>query len=110
MTPGGGTRTVSGSSVATAVTSGCCALLLQWGIVEGNLKNLYPTEIRSYLIRGTTMRMGDRYPNEEWGYGTLNIKGVFDSIRENLSGGVETTRGDEEYNIGDLFIRKPKDM
>ncbi len=110
VTPGGGTTTVTGSSVATAVTSGCCALLLQWGIVEGNLKNLYPTEIRSYLIRGTTMRMGDRYPNEEWGYGTLNIKGVFDSIRENLSGGVETTRGDEEYNIGDLFIRKPKDM
>ena len=108
--PGGGTRTVSGSSVATAVTSGCCALLLQWGIVEGNLKDLSTTEVRSYLIRGATMRMGDRYPNEEWGYGTLNIKGVFDSLRENLSGGVDSTRGDQEYNVGELFIRKPKDM
>lgn len=109
-TPGGGTKTISGSSVATAVTAGCCALLVQWGVVEGNDKNLYPTEIRSYLIRGTTMRVGDKYPNEQWGYGTLNMKGVFDSIRENLSGGVESTREDEEYNVGKLFIRKPGDL
>lgn len=109
-TPGGGTKKISGSSVATAVTAGCCALLVQWGVVEGNDKNLYPTEIRSYLIRGTTMRVGDRYPNEQWGYGALNMKGVFDSIRENLSGGVESTRDDEEYKVGKLFIRKPKYM
>lgn len=109
-TPGGGTKKISGSSVATAVTSGCCALLAQWGVVEGNDKNLYPTEIRSYLIRGTTMRVGEKYPNEQWGYGALNMKGVFDSIRENLSGGVESTRDDEEYKVGKLFIRKPKYM
>ncbi len=109
-TPGGGTKTISGSSVATAVTAGCCALIIQWGVVEGNDKNLYPIEIRSYLIRGTTMRVGDKYPNEQWGYGTLNMKGIFDSIRENLSGGVESTRDDEEYNIGELFIRKPEYM
>lgn len=109
-TPGGGTKKVSGSSVATAVTAGCCALLVQWGVVEGNDKNLYPIKIRSYLIRGTTMRVGDKYPNEQWGYGALNMKGVFDSIRENLSGGVESTRDDEEYNVGKLFIRKPEYM
>lgn len=95
-TPGGGTKVVSGSSVGAAVTTGCCALLLQWGIVDGNDPNLYSTEVRSYLIRGATMRVGDIYPNEQWGYGALNMKGVFDSIRENLIGGVEKTREDEE--------------
>lgn len=109
-TPGGGTKTVSGSSVATAITAGCCALMLQWGIVEGNDSNMYSTEIRTYLIRGTTMRVGDIYPNEEWGYGTLNMKGVFDAIRENLTGGVGKTRDYEEYNIGKLFIRIPGDL
>ena len=38
------------------------------------------------------MRVGDIYPNEQWGYGALDIKGVFDAIRENLTGGVSDTR------------------
>ncbi|MGG7214317.1 S8 family serine peptidase [Clostridium nigeriense] len=109
-TPGGGTKTISGSSVATAVTAGCCALLFQWGIIDGNDANLYATEVRSYFIRGTTMRAGDIYPNEQWGYGILNIKGVFDALRENLLGGVEKTRGYDEYSVGGLFIRRPKDL
>ena len=109
-TPGGGTKTISGSSVGTAVTAGCCALLLQWGIVDGNDPTLYSSEVRNYLIRGTTMRVGDIYPNEQWGYGAINMKGVFDSIRENVSRTFEKTRKDEEYNVGSLFIRKPWDL
>ncbi|MDV4150153.1 S8 family peptidase [Clostridium sp. AL.422] len=110
-TPGGATKTISGSSVSTAVTAGCCALLLQWAIVEGNDTRIYPLEIRSFLIRGTTMRVGDRYPNEQWGYGSINMRAVFDSIRENISGGVgSTTRVNEEYSVGNLFIRKPDNM
>lgn len=109
-TPGGTTKTISGSSVSTAVTAGCCALILQWGIVDGNYPRLYSTEMRTYLIRGATMRAGDIYPNEQWGYGMLNMKGVFDAIRENLSGGVTQTRFNEEYKVGELFISKPKGM
>lgn len=56
------------------------------------------------------MRAGDIYPNEQWGYGILNIKGVFDALRENLLGGVEKTRGYNEYRVGGLFIRRPKDI
>ncbi|HAG44135.1 MAG TPA: peptidase S8, partial [Clostridium sp.] len=33
---GGGTTTVTGSSAATAVLTGAVALILQWGVVEGN--------------------------------------------------------------------------
>ena len=108
--PGGGTRVVSGSSVATAITAGCCALIMQWGAVDGNDPNLYATEIRTYLIRGTNMRVGDIYPNEQWGYGAIDMKGVFDSIRENLTGGVSQTRDNEEYSVGNLFVSKPTDI
>lgn len=108
--PGGGTRVVSGSSVATAITAGCCALIMQWGVVDGNDPNLYTTEIRTYLIRGTSMRVGDIYPNEQWGYGAIDMKGVFDSIRENLTGGVGQTRKNDEYQVGNLFVSKPTDI
>ncbi|ETJ29792.1 Subtilisin like protein protease, partial [human gut metagenome] len=32
--PGGGIATASGSSVATSILAGCCALILQWAIVK----------------------------------------------------------------------------
>ncbi len=79
--PGGGTTTVTGSSAATAVLSGAVALILQWGIVEGNNTTLYAPEITTYLITGTRKRPGDIYPNKSWGYGMLDLSGVFKNIR-----------------------------
>ena len=38
------------------------------------------------------------------------MKGVFDSIRENLTGGVSQTRDNEEYSVGNLFVSKPTDI
>ncbi|WP_238476020.1 S8 family peptidase [Clostridium manihotivorum] len=78
---GGGTVTISGASVAGAVTAGCCAILLQWGVVEKNDPTMYAANIKTYLYRGATKREGDVYPNPQWGYGMLNMKGVFDNIR-----------------------------
>ena len=40
----GGVTTVSGSSAATGIVAGACALLLQWGIVDGNDKTMYSTK------------------------------------------------------------------
>ena len=108
--PGGGTGIASGSSIATSVLAGCCALIYQWGLVDGNDKTLYTKKLQSYIIRGAERRIGDLYPNEEWGYGTLSMQGIFDAIRGNLTGGVNQTRGVEnyiEYNVGRLFIRNP---
>ena len=74
---------VSGGSVAAAVVSGCCAMLFQWGIVYNNDPTLYVAKLQTYLIRGVNTRKGDIYPNEEWGYGTINMIKVFDSLRAN---------------------------
>lgn len=77
---GGGTTIVTGASAAAAVLSGAVALLLQWGIVNGNEPKMYVEEIRNYLIRGTRKRPGDVYPNPEWGFGILDLAGAFDAI------------------------------
>lgn len=106
LAPGGGTRTASGSSVAGAVVAGCCALLLQWGIIDGNDPTMYSVKIKTYLTRGSGKREGDIYPNREWGYGTIDMQGVFNNIRSRAY----RSNIYDEFNIGDLFIRKPIDF
>ncbi|WP_072725101.1 S8 family serine peptidase [Tepidibacter thalassicus] len=79
--PGGGYGSLTGTSASAAHTSGAIALLLQWGIVEGNDPRLYTQKVKTYLIRGTNMREGDEYPNISWGYGMLNLRRAFEKIR-----------------------------
>jgi len=72
---------MEGTSVAAAVTSGACALLLQWGIVERNEPTLNTYLARAYLIRGCDRDPGLEYPNYQWGYGRLNLINTFNSLR-----------------------------
>ena len=70
----------SGSSAAAAVTAGAAALLAEWGIVRKNDINMDSVGVQKYLIRGAN-RAGRVFPNEEWGYGTLDLYGAFEVIR-----------------------------
>ncbi|KJZ84681.1 subtilase family protein [Clostridium sp. IBUN22A] len=79
--PGGGTTVATGSSVATSVLAGCCALILQWAIINGNDPEVRARKLISYVVRGAKMRQGDIYPNIDWGYGMLDMKNIFDSFR-----------------------------
>ena len=38
--------------------------------------------VKSYLIRGAKRNPALRYPNEEWGYGALDLYETFRRIRE----------------------------
>ena len=67
----------SGSSMAAAITAGGVAQILQWAVVEQNDILVDSESIRSYLIRGATRNESMEYPNREYGYGLLNIEGVF---------------------------------
>lgn len=98
-TPGGGITTISGASVAGAVTAGCITLILQWGIVNKNDERLYSKKVKTYLIRGTTKRDGDIYPNKESGYGFINLEGVFNNLRGN--------KDYLEYRKDNIFVRMP---
>ncbi len=73
---------MSGTSVSAAITTGACALMLQWGIVEGNAPTLDTFQIKGYLIRGCERDNNMMYPNFQWGYGKLDLYNSFNLLRE----------------------------
>ena len=80
--PGGGYATVTGTAPAAAYTSGCIAYLLQNNFVNENYPRLaFVQEIRTYLRAGATRLDNISYPNNNLGYGLLNIKGAFYQLR-----------------------------
>lgn len=72
--------TQSGSSLAAAFTAGAVAQFLQWAVVENNNDAVSGREVKNYFIRGAARESDLFYPNREWGYGRLNIYGVFDNL------------------------------
>ncbi len=76
--------TMSGTSVATAHTTGIAAMLLEWGVVRGNVELMDGTDIKNFLIRGARRELGTIYPNRDWGFGILDVFGVFDNLRGNI--------------------------
>lgn len=72
----------SGSSIAAAHTAGAAALILEWARSRRNVLNINGTQIKRYLIRGADRRPELNYPNPLWGYGTLNLYGTFESLRQ----------------------------
>ncbi len=72
---GGGYISVSGTSFATPFATGAAALLMQWGIVDGNDPYLYGEKVRAYLRSGARQLPGfARYPNNQVGYGALCVR------------------------------------
>lgn len=80
MLPNNKTTVVSGTSVASAVVAGACAMLFEWGIIDGNDPNMYTVSLKTYLARGVIKKRGNVYPNPQWGYGILNIHYMFENI------------------------------
>ena len=71
----------SGTSAAAAITAGAVAQVMQWAIVDRNAPTISNTGIKNMLIRGTGRTAGREFPNQEWGYGTLNIYTAFEMLR-----------------------------
>lgn len=79
--PNGENILVSGAGAGGAVLGGAIALILQWGIVNGNDKRLYPPKIKTYLIRSAVRKPGIEYPNQEYGYGMLSLDKLISDLQ-----------------------------
>ena len=67
---GGGYISVTGTSFATPFVSGAAAMLMEWGLVDGNDPYLHGEKVRAYLQRGAQRLPGYRqWPNASVGYG-----------------------------------------
>lgn len=70
----------SGTSVAAAITAGGCAQFMEWAVVERNDILVNSVNVKNYLIRGAERDSFMEYPNREWGYGRLDISGIFEFL------------------------------
>ncbi|WP_419741726.1 S8 family serine peptidase [Paraclostridium dentum] len=80
--PGGKYCTVTGSSVAASYTAGGIALIMQYTFVDKNYKNKSVVQkIRTFLRGGAKRDNQLKYPNNIYGYGILDIKGMFNQLK-----------------------------
>ncbi len=76
--PGGGYTERSGTSMATPFVTGCCACMMQWGIIDANDPFLYGEKLKAYLRKGArTLPAFPVYPNPATGWGALCLKDSF---------------------------------
>lgn len=78
---GGGYTTRTGTSVAAAHAAGAAALLLTWGVTDGNLPYMGTNEVKSVLIRGAKRENSTVYPNNIYGYGKMDVIEAFNKLR-----------------------------
>lgn len=79
--PYGTKVTGSGSSISAACAVGAAALMQQWSRDRGLSPYINGNQIRQYLIRGADRENIRRYPDRYYGFGTLNLRKTFESLR-----------------------------
>lgn len=80
-TPNNSYESFSGTSIAAPFVTGAAALLMEWGIVNGNDPYLYGEKIKAYLISGARrLPFENEYPNPRLGWGALCVSESIKSI------------------------------
>ncbi len=72
--PGGSYGAQTGTSFAAPFVTGSAALLMEWGIVQGNDPYLYGEKMQAYLAKGARRLVGQlQVPDVQAGYGALCV-------------------------------------
>lgn len=72
---GGGYDAVTGTSFAAPLVAGSAAMMMQWGIADGNDPFLFGEKVKAYLRSGARQLPGfPEFPNPLVGYGALCVR------------------------------------
>lgn len=71
---------VTGSSMAAALAAGAVAQFFQWAVAEKNADYISGNQVVRYLENGAARDTNISYPDRQWGFGRLDIKGTFDEL------------------------------
>ena len=75
--------------MATPQVTGAAALMMQWGIVNGNDPYLYGERVKYFLILGSKKTRQDiEYPDAGWGYGELCLRESINLVSQTLGLGL----------------------
>ena len=64
---------MTGTCAAVAISSGACALLMEWNVFNRGNRFVNSIDLRNQIINGTLKMPNQLYPNREEGYGRLDI-------------------------------------
>ena len=71
---------VTGTGASAAHSTGIMAIILEWAVVKGQYTGITGSEMNKMLIRGAYRLEEIDYPNRSWGYGAMDIFGLFEKL------------------------------
>lgn len=63
----------TGTSISSAYVAGVLALLLEWGVTNGNFPDMNNALLKKIITQSASRRPEGSYPNPDWGYGIIDI-------------------------------------